>query len=90
MARFRTDPEALRAVAAKIEAISMDTGCLATISPADAGHADMASALTEISAVVGDAWTQGLDDLDQLAARLRSGAELYEAVDRNISPGEAF
>ncbi|WP_295835482.1 hypothetical protein [uncultured Microbacterium sp.] len=90
MARFRADPEALRAVAAKLEAISADAGCLTTISPTDAGHADMASSLTEISGMVGDAWTRGLDDLDQLATRLRSGAELYEAVDRSISPGEVF
>jgi hypothetical protein len=90
MAQFAVDPEALRAVAAKVEGIGADAGGLTVECPTDAGHAAMASALSEIDVAAGDAWTRGIDDLHQLATRLRSGADLYETVDRGFSPNEAF
>lgn len=88
MVAYTVEPEALRATAGQVQSAS--DRATAPLWPADGdlGHAGLADAANALTAKSSSSWAARSEELDAIAQRLRSSAEIYERADIESVPGE--
>jgi len=86
MVRFSADADALRSTATQLDAVRDDAGSFTETCTNDVGHPGLAEALSEAAARAVDGWASAVADIEEMATRLRSSANVYEVADNDFAP----
>lgn len=73
------DPEAVRAAASRLRDVADEArGAQRPQAEADVGNAGLTAAITAFASQVGAAWSDRVDEMDELARRVESSASVFE------------
>ncbi|WJS90911.1 MULTISPECIES: hypothetical protein [Microbacterium] len=90
LSKFSVDPDALRPVAEKIDAIRAEVAAGGVSGlDGDVGHADLAAAAAGLQAKASSSWSEQVRALQEVVTRLRGSASLYEKADQDAVPRAA-
>ena len=87
MVSFSVDPEALDSAADKVQAIADETTSSQVSTEPDWGNGELASAAAEHREAFNASWSEQLEQVEDVASRLRTTADAYEEADRESVPG---
>lgn len=87
LTNFSVDPDALRPVADKIDAIRAEVAAGGVSGlDGDVGHADLATAAADLQVKASSSWSEQVRALQEVVTRLRGSAALYEKADQDAVP----
>jgi hypothetical protein len=86
MVKFSSDPDALAAAAEQLAALSDEAESFTDTCEADAGHADLSAAISEMLAKVATSWSEQVAEVGEIATRLKLTSDLYRRADEDSAP----
>jgi hypothetical protein len=87
MTTFSVDPAAVRAAGTQLEDARGSVPTASWPEGTDFGHAGLATAATDYTARLSGLWVNRLEELDEIASRLRTSADAYEQADADGAAG---
>jgi hypothetical protein len=81
MTTFSVDPTAVRAAATQLEDARCSVPAASWLNGTDFGHATLATAAADYTTHLSELWENRLEELDEIASRLRTSADAYEQAD---------
>jgi hypothetical protein len=87
MTAFSVDPTAVRAAAVQLEDARGSVPAASWPSGTDFGHVALTTAAADYTARLSGLWANRLEELDEIASRLRASAAAYEQADTDGAAG---